>query len=135
MWSEESSHFLISANNITEGFRCFETTGLCNMENASVGYRLLNALGFELFELHPVDRLPIIVEYFKTMCRAEEIEDSCKKPTWIARFSATILTGKSADEKPDCVIMHCAVCLATIPWPIRKRGIWRVRFSDSAFKY
>jgi len=102
MWSQESSHFLIGANNITEGFRCFETTGLCNTEKASAGYRLLNALGFELFELYPLDRLPIIAAYFKTVCRAEEIEDSCKKPIWIARFSANILTRKSADEKPDC---------------------------------
>jgi hypothetical protein len=126
MWPQESSHFLIGANNVTEGFRCFEATGSCNMEKASVGYRLLNALGFELFELCPVERLPIIAAYFKTVCRAEEIEDSCTKPIWVALFSANILTGKSADEKRDCVIMHCAVCLATTPWPLPKRDRRRV---------
>lgn len=105
------------------------------MEKASFGYRLLNALGFELFGLYPVERLSIIASYFKTVCRAEEIEDSCKKPIWIAPFLANTLTGKSADEKPDCVIMHCAVCLATTPWPLPKQDTWKVRFSDSAFKY
>jgi hypothetical protein len=50
------------------------------MEKASFGYRLLNALGFELFELYSLERLSIIAAYFKTVCRAEEMEDSCKKP-------------------------------------------------------
>lgn len=85
------------------------------MEKASFGYRLLNALGFELFELYPVERLSITAACFKTVCWSKEIKDNCKKPIWIAPFSANTLTGKSADEKPDCVIKHCAVCLATTP--------------------
>jgi hypothetical protein len=76
------------------------------VEKASVVYSLLNALGFELFELYPIERSSIIAACFKTVCRTEEIEDSCKKRILIARFSANILTGKSADVKPDCVIMH-----------------------------
>jgi hypothetical protein len=28
MWSQELSHFLVGANNLTDVFRCFETTGL-----------------------------------------------------------------------------------------------------------
>jgi len=105
------------------------------VEEASVGYSLLNALGFELFELYPIERLSIIAACFKTVCRTEEVEDSCKKPIWVARLSANILTGESADEKPDCVIMHCADCLATTPWPLPKRDIRRVRYNDAAFKY
>jgi hypothetical protein len=99
------------------------------MEKVSVGYRLLNALGFELFELYPVERLSVIAAYFKAVCRVEEIEDSCKKPIWIARFSTNILTGKSAGGKPDCVFGHCAVCSDS---PIASSE--EARSTDSVFK-
>jgi hypothetical protein len=81
------------------------------MVKVSVGYRLLNSLGFELFEFYPVRRLSVIAAYFKAVCRVEEIEDSCKTPIWIARFLTNILTGKPANGKPDCVLVfrHCAV--------------------------
>jgi hypothetical protein len=70
---------------------------------------LLNALGFELFEFYPVERVSVIAAYFKAVCWAKEVEDSCKTPVWIASFSTNVLTGKSADGKPDCVIVfrHC----------------------------